>query len=126
MIDGVQTAGVQELSARVARLEHELGRLRERAGETSPIVKSVERKGKRLGDLLFDLCKSFIEYRRDQSKSFQEAFERIVNLEMQVFPNLVRDMKSVHRIIGSEAEGSHLDSRKTSPGNGTEKPDCPS
>jgi hypothetical protein len=102
----------EELHARLAKLEAEVARLTEIADESLKLMKTVGRLEPKL-DVLWD---GFLEYRSKRNEWFKDAFDRIMNLEMFVFPNLVRDMQSVHRIIGPEGEESPFDTRKTSPG----------
>ena len=58
-----------------------------------------------------------MDERKVQSDRHESAFERIKNLEVAVFPNLLSDIERVHQIIGGQgvpAEKNPLDSRKSS------------
>jgi hypothetical protein len=107
MVDSDEKPGTEELLARIAKLEADVARLAERA----ELVKNFSRLKAKV-DVLWD---GFMEYRNERNKWFEDAFDRIMNLEMFVFPKLFTDMSSVHRIIGLEADKNPLDSRETFP-----------
>src|SRR5579862_177057 len=98
----------EELLARIAKLEAEVARLTEVVNESSEMRKKLGRFTGKVNAL----WEGFIEYRSERNKWFEDAFDRIMNLEMFVFPNLVRDLDSVHSIIGSDAPKTPLDVRK--------------
>jgi hypothetical protein len=113
--------------ARLAKLEVQVAQLTERSeSDNRRLVKrfeTLELKVRRFGDNLFNLWTDFMDRRSVVSDWFGDAFERIMHLEFFVFPNLLSDMASVHKIIGFNAELSPLDSRKTSPCSKKEKRD---
>lgn len=88
---------------------------------TKELLDRIVRLEKRLtlfGDHLHGLSESFMDDHKAQADRFDTAFERIKNLEVSVFPNLLADIESVHQIIGGNgvpAEENPLDSRKSFP-----------
>jgi hypothetical protein len=127
MVESVETSRIEELLARLAKLEVELAQLTVRSeSDNRRLVKkfeTLELKVKQLSGHLSNLWSDFMDQRAAVSGRFEAAFERIMNLELFVFPNLLRDMASVHHIIGFNAEMSPLDSRKTFPRSEKEEPD---
>jgi hypothetical protein len=78
----------------------------------------IEKRLKLFDKHLFQLWDDFIDVRNAQTDRVNDAFERIKNIEVSVFPNLLKDIDSVHEIIGGNgvpADNNPLDSRKTSP-----------
>jgi len=87
----------------------------------------LERKVTRLSGHLSNLWDAFMDHRALQSDRFESGFERIKNLEVSVFPNLLKDIERVHQIVGGNgvpAEKNPLDSRQNFPRKAdTGKPD---
>jgi hypothetical protein len=84
-------------------------------------IELLEQKLKNFGDHLFRLSENFMNHREEQSDKFRDAYDRIKNLEVAVFPNLFKDIESVHKIIGGTGvpkKNNPLDRKKTSPNKG--------
>ena len=126
MVESVETSRIEELLARLAKLEIEIAQMSERSEvDNRQLVKrfeTLELKVKRFGGHLSNLWSDFMDQRSAASGYLDAAFERVMNLELFIFPNLLRDMANVHEIIGFNAEISPLDSRKTSPRSEKEEP----
>lgn len=97
---------------------------------TKEILKRVdilEKKLARLGDYLYQLSEIGMDHQKVEAANFESAFERIKNIEVAVFPNLLNDISCIHDIVGGNgvpAEDHPLDKRKTSARNaGSEKPE---
>jgi hypothetical protein len=100
--------------------------------DTNPTMKELlkrldrlEKKVALFGDHLYSLSQDFMDHRAAQADRFESAFERIKNIEVSVFPNLLNDIESVHQIIGGEgvpAEKNPLDKRKITPPDGGKPP----
>lgn len=102
MIESVTNPANEELLARIANLEAEVARLSEQAQtERAQLLGRIERLAAKVSDsddLLLKVSKEVL----DKREWWKDAYDRIMNIEMFVFPNLVRDLQSVHRIIGLE------------------------
>jgi len=127
MAESVEKSRIEELLARLAKLEVEVAQLTKRCeSDNRRLVKrfeTLELKLKQFGGHLSNLWSDFMDQRAAVSDRFGAAFERIMTLELFVFPNLLSDMASVHQIIGFNAEMSPLDSRKSFPRSEKEEPD---
>ena len=78
----------------------------------------LERKLALIGDRLAHITEDFLDLRQDYIDRLESAFERIKNLEVSVFPNLLDDIERAHQIIGGDgppAERNPLDIRKIYP-----------
>src|SRR5580704_6389491 len=68
--------------------------------ETSTIddlLKRIDHLEKRLallGDHLYSLSQDFMDHRATQAERLESAFDRIKNIEVCVFPNLLNDIES--------------------------------
>jgi len=97
---------------------------------TNEILKRVEileKKLARLGDYLYQLSEIGMDRQKVDAANFESAFERIKNIEVAVFPNLLDDIRCVHQIVGGNgvpADEHPLDKRNTPARNaGSEKPE---
>src|SRR5258708_3715388 len=81
-------------------------------------IELLEQKLRNFGDHLFRLSENFMNHCEEQSDRFRDAYDRIKNLEVAAFPNLFKDIESVHKIIGETGvpeKNNPLDRKKTSP-----------
>src|SRR5215469_9420950 len=63
-------------------------------------IELLEKKLTTFGDHLFRLSESVMNLDQEHSDRFREAFDRIKNLELAVFPDLLTDLESLHKVIG--------------------------
>jgi hypothetical protein len=108
MVESTTNPANEELLARIAKLEAQVAQLTEIAAETSEIRKRFGRFTIKV-DVLGE---AFTAFQDQVIRCNDDLYDRMMNLEMFVFPNLVGDLKSVHRIIGLEAVKTPLDYRK--------------
>lgn len=113
----------EALIDRVVRLESHVERLvtrsenarKELIDRLSRLEKTVERRAASY----VAFAQALMDERAMQSDRFENVFERIKGLEVTVFPNLLHDIESVHRIVGGDgvpAKPSPLDIRKRDEG----------
>ena len=91
---------IEKLKAQIKVLE---GRLDKMNAEST--------RGHKAGMECDEALKKFIDLHR---RYIDEAFDRIMNIEVKIFPNLLRDINQVHDIIGDGEDKSinPLDHRK--------------
>lgn len=103
-------------------LRHLVTRLDKRLAELelqhTKLEMEVRRNGLRLSRLWNYVMDHLSESWAKTTERIDNAFDRIKNIERSVFPNLMNDIESVHKIIGGDGipgQPNPLDSRKPSP-----------
>lgn len=114
MVESVTNLANEELLARIAKLEAGVARLSEQAQtEKAQMLGRIERIAAKVSDL-HDFVLMVSKEVLAKREWWKDAFDRIMNIEMFVFPNLVSDLQAVHRIIGLE-DDTRATENSTSP-----------
>jgi hypothetical protein len=94
-------------SQEIAKLKAQIAKLDARVEELSSVLS--RRMNTSMG--MDQLLKQHLNL---HDADLAQAFERIFNLEVKVFPNLVRDMDQLYRVIGEtpDKKPNPLDQRK--------------
>lgn len=88
-------ATIQELLARIVSVENQIALILQRLSAFEKQAKLRTASSVAFGEALMDQQDSLKE-------RIDHAFERLKGLEVYVFPNLINDIESVHRIIGGD------------------------
>lgn len=102
---------LRELREQVAVLQTQVALLVQR-------LSSLETKVARRAASAVAFNDALMDDRATVASRIDHAFERIKGLEVSVFPNLLRDIETVHRIIrgdGVSVKPNPLDSRNSDP-----------
>lgn len=106
---------IKELLQRIARLETTVESMRVSLEEFLKKFRALELKIQNNGEQLLRLGDIVFADIKNHDDRFDCAFERIKGLEVTVFPNLLKDIESVHRIVGGDGvpgKRNPLDYRK--------------